>query len=144
MSTERIRGLTLIRPWAWAIACAGKDVENRTWEPPRAMVGGWLAIHAGKKWDQDAADSIANTFGVEVPGETEQPSGVIIAVARLAAVVRDSESPWFGGPVGWTLDQVVQLPTPVACRGAQGLWMLPESVLERVHAGWAAARGARS
>ncbi|QQR47709.1 hypothetical protein JKA73_17385 [Myxococcus xanthus] len=140
---ERIRGLTLIRPWAWAIACAGKDVENRTWEPPRAMVGGWLAIHAGKKWDQDAADSIADTFGIKVPGESEQPSGVIIAMARIAGVVRDSESPWFCGPVGWTLDQVVQLQTPVACRGAQGLWTLPEPVLERVHAGWAAARGAR-
>lgn len=132
------RGVTLIRPWAWAVACAGKDVENRTWEAPRAAVGGWLAIHAGQKWDADAVPWIrgrVDSRRVGVPAKDEDRSGVIVAVAQLGAVVTSSDSPWFVGPFGWRLDNVVRLPSPVPCKGAQGLWQLPAGVLDQVRAG---------
>lgn len=38
------------------------------------------------------------------------------------------ESPWFVGPYGWVLTDVVTLTTPVPCKGAQGLWALPPDV----------------
>ena len=31
-----------------------------------------------------------------------------------------------------TLDEVIALPTPVACRGAQGLWTVPADALAQV------------
>lgn len=132
------RGVTLIRPWAWAVACAGKDVENRTWEPWRSAIGGWLAIHAGQKWDEAALAWIRERVDARclpLPAKSEDPSGVIVAVAQLGAILTSSDSPWFTGPFGWRLDNVVRLPAPVPCKGAQGLWQLPADVLARVRAG---------
>lgn len=135
-----IRGLTLIRPWAWAVAHAGKDIENRTWEPPRYMLGGFVAIHAGMKWDEDAASGIECELDICVPDEDAHPSGVIVAVARIAGIQRESfGSPWFCGPVGWQLRDVVRI-EPVPCKGAQGLWVLPPDVLATVRERYAAAR----
>lgn len=140
-----IRGLTLIRPWGWAIAYARKDVENRTWSPPSGVVGGWLAIHSGQKYDQESAQWIAEEIGrCDVPCKDADPAGVIVAVARLAGVVTESASDWFVGPYGWRLENVTRLPTPVPCTGAQGLWMLPPDVLAAVRAGWKLARGGRT
>lgn len=47
-----MKALTLQQPWAFAIFELGKDVENRTWAPPAAIIGQRIAIHAGKKHDQ--------------------------------------------------------------------------------------------
>jgi hypothetical protein len=137
-----IRGLTLIRPWAWAVAHAGKDIENRTWEPPSSLVGGFVAIHAGKKWDENAALGIELELGIRVPDQEDHPSGVIVAVARLAGVQREGlGNPWFCGPVGWQLRGVVQI-DPVPCKGAQGLWVIPDPVLVVVRERFASARQA--
>lgn len=42
-----MKALTLWPEWAFAIAHLGKDVENRTWTPPKALIGQRIAIHAG-------------------------------------------------------------------------------------------------
>jgi hypothetical protein len=121
-----IRALTLHRPWAWAIAHNTKRVENRTWEPPKALVGQLLAIHAGQRWDADAAEWIdlcCMAAKGEVPPKDKHPTG-IVAVARLSHVALDGGA-WFVGPVGWVLDDVVALPEPIDCKGKQGLWTPP-------------------
>lgn len=48
-----MRALTVKQPWAFAIANGGKDVENRSWQPPCTL--DLLAIHAGARsgWDLD-------------------------------------------------------------------------------------------
>lgn len=43
-----MKALTLTCPWAHAIAHWGKLIENRTWAPPRGLIGHRFAIHAGK------------------------------------------------------------------------------------------------
>jgi hypothetical protein len=143
VGSQSIRGLTLWRPWAWAVAHAGKDVENRTWAPPRALVGGLVAIHSGQRWDKDGAawmqHSLALRLALRVPEDAADPSGVIIAVARLAGAVESSSSQWFVGPFGWQLRDVVPIP-PVPCKGAQGLWPLPPEVLSLVRERFRAAR----
>jgi len=50
---DRLPALTVKQPWAWAIAHAGKRIENRSW---RMDYRGDLAIHAGaySGWDKDA------------------------------------------------------------------------------------------
>ncbi|MEV4212644.1 DUF4326 domain-containing protein [Micromonospora sp. NPDC049662] len=50
LANTPIGALTVQQPWAWAIAYAGKRVENRTWAPPEAAIGHLLAIHAGQRW----------------------------------------------------------------------------------------------
>lgn len=42
-----MKAITLWPEWAYAITQLGKRVENRTWHPPRSLVGQRFAIHAG-------------------------------------------------------------------------------------------------
>ncbi|MCP3062940.1 hypothetical protein LXT21_29565 [Myxococcus sp. K38C18041901] len=131
---ERICGLTLWRPWGWAIFHAGKDVENRGAKFPAPPVDSWLAIHNGLKWDEDNAEAMAEEFGLVVPPECEHPAGAIIGVARVEAVTRGTkhrESRWYMGDTGLWLADATPI-TPVPCRGSQGLWTLREDVLVRV------------
>jgi hypothetical protein len=78
------------------------------------------------------------------------PYGAVVAVARLAAVVRGEEPElpagqraWYTGPFGWVLDDVVALPAPVECRGERKLWDLRRDVYQRVRAQYAEARRAQ-
>ena len=41
------RAITLWPEWAGSIAYLDKRVENRTWEPPKDVIGTRIAIHAG-------------------------------------------------------------------------------------------------
>lgn len=157
-----MKALTLWQPWAWAMAFAGKPVENRTWAPPHALLGQRIAIHAGKTMDEEALCDIADEFGV-MPTDWQPPSlvyerqgvkrvgqlarGAVVAVGTLAGYVCDDgngrvmanhlgadvlraarASPWYQGPIGWIVVERIALPTPVSCRGAQGLWTLPPDV----------------
>jgi len=54
-----VKALTLWQPWSWAIAHAGKRVENRTWAPPASVIGQRVAIHAGLKLDDEAVERLA-------------------------------------------------------------------------------------
>lgn len=133
-----MRGLTLRQPWAWAIAHAGKRVENRTWRPPRDARGGLLAIHAGKSLDREGLDHlrILDLQGEipAVPSPSELTYGAVVAVARLLGTTQSPpgsthpQAIWWQGPIGWVLRDVVALSLPVHCRGAQGLWTLPADV----------------
>lgn len=148
-----MKALTIWQPWAWAIAARLKPVENRTWAPPSWMIGKYIAIHAGKKVerDRDAIDVWKLMLERTAPERKrgiptklvlgELPTSAIVAVARLVRVVEVSDDPWFVGPYGWWLEEVVQI-EPIACSGAQGLWDVPIEVLRDVRAAYAAARRA--
>ena len=49
-----MKALSIMQPWAWLIVNGHKAIENRTW---RCHVRGPILIHAGKKLDEDAAES---------------------------------------------------------------------------------------
>ena len=137
----RILGLTLIQPWAWAIAHAGKRLENRTWRP-WCPIGTYLAIHAGQRVDREA---VADLQGVGVKVPLTLPTSAIVAVARLVGTCDDTGVPgdqlmWWAGPVGWVLDRVVAV-EPLPCAGRQGLWELPAALLAPLRERWRAARG---
>lgn len=118
----QIRGLTLWQPMAWAVAAGHKPIENRPWRPYRDVTH--VAIHAGQRWHRIHEMQIRRLLGIDVPKQAHR-HGCIIAVARIAGVVTKSDSPWFSGPYGWVLDEVVALDDPVPCKGSLGLWRLP-------------------
>jgi hypothetical protein len=150
-----MRALSVRQPWAWAIACAGKTVENRTW-PTRYT--GEVAIHASKACDEVAVMPTPEALGLFMDavlddmrgGVPALAAGVVIAVAQLAGChphpdadsgcYRDSGdsrwpacSPWaVPGQWHWQLVSVRPLPEPVPCRGALGLWRLPDDVGQAV------------
>lgn len=145
--------LTLHRPWAWAVVHADKRVENRTWRPPPSIIGQRIAIHAGKKWDEDAARLVGNVCGLDgLPPESRDEG--IVGTARVVGVVEVNRSGparmaltagewnlwpvvnriWFSGPIGWLLNDVRALPMPIPVRGRQGLWSVPPPIDTRLDA----------
>jgi hypothetical protein len=140
--------LTLHQPWAWAIAHGGKRIENRTWTPPKWIIGQRIAIHAGKTLDKEAAEDLlywrggGTCFGRHGPAVLEDPPGqytlgAFVAVATVKGYVttigeQHPQAGWFCGPRGWVLDDVVALGEPVPCRGRQKLWVVPGPELEQI------------
>jgi hypothetical protein len=141
-----LQAITLWRPWTWAIVHAGKDVENRGWPPPKRLVGSYIAIHAGKRWDDDAVFALREYQGVQVPIGAEEHQVGVVAIARIAGVIPPQGEPgvsrwWASGAFGWKLADVVPIPA-VVCNGRQGLWLLPDHVATQVRERYVAARAA--
>lgn len=133
MSKAQIYGLTVRRPWGFAIARLDKRIENRTWNCP-LPIGSFLAIHNGKKWEEEGAAFVRNLNRsqlIDNPTEEDDPPGAIIAIAKFTGNVTESRSPWFVGPIGWQLSDVVAI-DPVECKGQQGLWKPSEEILMQV------------
>jgi hypothetical protein len=131
-----IRGLSLTRPWPFSFvngpALSQKRTENRSWPPPKHLIGHFIALHAAQSWDEADREWIASTMGVYVPSNRESPHSQIFAVCMLAGFIEHDQDfrlsefqrKWFFGPYGWLLDTetFVALKNPVPCKGGQGLW----------------------
>jgi len=145
-----VRGLSLSRPWPWAIfelpEPDAKGVENRSWPPPITQIGERIALHAAKSWD-DSAIGFLLSLGIEnMPSRFDQhPQGVIIGVATIDFVVTESrtlhgrglghQARWFfekradgKDNYGWVLSDKRKLTDLVPCTGKQGLWTVPPDV----------------
>ena len=124
-----LRAFTIRRPWAWAIAHADKDVENRSWQCPLPP-GTPVAIHAGKKWEPEDAEWIEREMGIPVPPESEHPTGVVaIATIGKCTSFTQAVSQWANGSeFCWHLRNVRPLPEPVSQRGEQGIFRLSKDV----------------
>lgn len=117
-----VRGLTVHRPWAWAIIFGGKDVENRgratRWR-------GTLAVHAGLGQVEGMP---AGLF----PADAYDWSGHVVGLVDVIDVA-PSDSPWaMTGYQHWRLANPRPLPTPVPARGLPGLWIPPMDVTARI------------
>ena len=127
--------LTLQQPWASAVRDLGKRTENRSWPAPQRVFGQFIAIHAGMSFQEDAADWIAARSG-RMFTRQNVPLGAVVALARVVKVVQEHpDDPWFVGPYGWVLEEVMAL-TPVPCRGHQQLWKLSAEVCAEVEIQW--------
>lgn len=130
------KALTIKQPWASAIAFAGKDVENRSWQ---CHYRGPLAIHAGAAFIEDELfrkqrvvrggetrpliDWInrgRKRYGLEKVEDSLDQS-CVIAIAMLVDCVEKSSSPWYVGKWGWLLAGVIPI-EPVPLTGALSIW----------------------
>ncbi len=90
-----MKALSLRQPWAWAIARAGKRLENRTWVSLRGgiksvpVAGQHIAIHASKTQPmlEDELGCLAASGVGALPAEA-QVYGAIVAVAKVVDVLR--------------------------------------------------------
>jgi hypothetical protein len=148
-----MRALTVRPPWSWAIAHGGKNIENRSWP---TSYRGLLAIHGGarSRWDPDGQASpllraawaeharsrpeAHNTIWLLRKSTEWMAFGAVVAVAELRGCHGPDDcpatcSPWAAwGQYHWNLFDARALPEPVPCRGALGLWRLPEDVEKAV------------
>lgn len=158
-----MRAITLIQPWGTAIIHMGKDVENRGRGPWRSLeIGERIAIHAGLKEDvedtwrlKSCLRSICESRGLS---QTEWPRGALLGTAEVVALVFPrppvdgvdqtthlgcyeaarlaQSSPWrdMNATTLIVLRNPLALPEPIPCKGALGLWRVPEEYLPALRA----------
>ena len=81
--------LTVHRPWGHAILRLGKDIENRDWRPPDALIGERFAVHQGKRWDDESATQIQKLTGcARLVSTPEAVAMGLIGTVRLAGWFR--------------------------------------------------------
>ena len=117
-------------------------------------VGARLAIHAGahlggrpgRVATDEAVNGVldmcerVNPNGLlPYPGVREAlracPKSAIVAVVTIDGFDREERTGWdVPGAWHWRLRDVVVLPEPIPCRGAQGLWKAPDSAVAALKA----------
>lgn len=138
-----MKGLSMTQPWATLVARRAKRIETRSWG---TTYRGLIAIHASKAFPRDCQTLCYEDpfYAVLGTGPGLLPRGAIIAVARLvncvpterilldplvpAHAVEREFGDYSVGRWAWVIQGVRQLPEPVTCKGALGLWTVPADV----------------
>jgi len=131
-----VKAISLWQPWASAIALGHKRIETRHWT---TNYRGPIAIHAAKRFqrDQRVFAATERTLG-RMPARL--PFGAIVAIAYLDEIVPTEQlapSPiermygdYSPGRYGWVLESIRALAEPIPFIGRQGLFNIPDEVLE--------------
>lgn len=154
-----MKALTIWQPWASLIAHGAKPYEFRGWTPPARLIGQRIAIHAGARkvrrdevhWLVDAirrgeppclhADLALDLLDRVALGDW--PRSVVLCTAKLGQpLTGDTCAREFGLDIGgndsdrdgtfnwgWPLSDVRHLSPPLAWRGAQGLFVIPDDLV---------------
>lgn len=123
--------LTLTQPWASLIAKKYKRIETRSWSTSHR---GDLAIHASRQ--AAPTDLFVRYLPFPLP-----LSAIICLVKLLDCVLMTDDlirewrqvygeheiemGNFLPGRYAWILGDVLELPTPIKCRGHLGLWNYP-------------------
>lgn len=152
------RALSIMQPWAHAIVHLGKTIENRDWRKcdfrGEILIHASKGIGTKSHFAMACAmvlDAISPALPPEETREVGLLRGGIVGRARIVGVVdnlrcnerwrarigaptfaetRDltpAESVWWTGGFALVLDDVEPVPF-VPCKGALGLWRVPDDV----------------
>lgn len=118
-----MKALSIRQPWAWFIVNGHKDIENRTWWPPQALLGQRFLVHAGQtrltKDDYEEFLKIVKLFKIkDYPKSPDDfDYGALVGSAVLDSAIEDSDSPWAGeGQIHYVLRDVNKS-VPVPAKG---------------------------
>ncbi len=122
-----MQALTVRQPYAWMMLVGLKRNEYRSWPIPSALVGQWVALHAG-----------ATPADIELDGHAALPDhfplGAMVGLVRFGASVPALAAPTLpddghpGSGLAWPVLECRSLPVPLPCRGALGFWTVPEPI----------------
>lgn len=137
-----LRALTFVQPWGTA-ALSVKPVENRSFPPPKALIGKRFAVHAGARFDKKDEWGLKRWLkGIDL-GEVHQSA--LLGTVELAGFVRITSgrvdgfgltgeetyaalaSHWRAADARylWVLREPRVLEEPIPCKGMLGLWRVP-------------------
>ena len=149
-----MKALTLWPEWAWAIVHLGKDVENRPWVIPPGL----YCLHAGKRFNgegnrpqhkeagllsvwntahrQRLTVDQANTLSALESVSPDIPTSSIVGIIKVTGHTDYQYRGLWDSPMGWAapgqianhIELIHTLPTPIPCKGARGLWTVPDDV----------------
>ncbi len=131
------KALSLRQPWASMIIDGPKRIENRF---KRTSWRGWILLHASTFWCEKYNSGVyqfcrkngllemtrANPDGscTEIVRELLQRvpvQGGIIGAMHITDCVDESDDPFWMGPHGYVIDQVIKLPF-YPCKGSLGFF----------------------
>lgn len=143
-----MNALSLWQPWATLILREAKRIETRSWPAPARIIGEQIAIHATKGNEHHWLRG-TEPFATEL-GDEPWPLGAIICTCMVIAtevITPDLCHAIHQGPSGhlelaygdyrtgrhaWHLGNVQPLSSPIACTGHQGIWRVPDDVVEAI------------
>ena len=132
--------ISLWQPWATLMANGSKKNETRSWS---TSYRGRIAIHAAKKWNKELRDlcwtepfKTALWFDLGKP----LPRGALLCTVTIVDCIEITEtnapsSPehdcgdYTPGRFMWITEDLQRATSPVACRGAQGIFEVPDSLV---------------
>jgi hypothetical protein len=135
----------LTQPWATLVAIGAKKLETRSWP---TYYRGPLLVHAAKGFPAAARGVCYHeVFRYALAREgyndsSELPIGAIIGIVALVGCVSTAQAleridpveQAFGnygpGRFAWQLTEAMRFPDPIPCRGALGLWRVPDEIVE--------------
>ena len=132
-----MRALSVKQPWAWAIVTGRKDVENRSRPHPwTSAVGEVVALHSSATIDKRARRDLVDRRYARALGFGDDPRvacGAVLATMRISNVHEAFTGccdPLYAETEGWHVewDDLRPLVVPIPCKGALGLWQVPELV----------------
>jgi activating signal cointegrator 1 len=159
---REIRALSLYQPWAQAITLGLKRYETRNWATrycgPLLIHASKRWTREEIRFQCYAVHRLRAMIGFDertLAFEENPPLGCIVAIADLVECRSTSQGSLllrhdgkltipgltelellfgdFGpGRYAWQIENVIALPEPVPCKGAQGLWGPPAEVLDVV------------
>lgn len=137
-----MKALSLWQPWGSLWARGRKQYETRHWATPYR---GPLIVHAAKRIETDISDELREICEDEFGGHwtIELPAGALIAVCELVDCIRTDNFHIFGiiddeefaqgnftaGRFAWDTQNMRELPAPIAWRGMQSLFDVPDHVV---------------
>ena len=125
------RALTVAQPFASALACGEKDVENRTWKP--RQLPAVIAVHSSARLHPDAASVQELWPRCPEPGSLPRSAIVGFVYVDEAVPVAECCSRWARTDAKWCWRIAWSLGLePVPCSGRLGLWRLDRAVTLRL------------
>lgn len=112
MTQKRQLALSVRQPWAWLIVNGHKDIENRDWS---TSFRGRILVHASKGMTEEEyydcrAYALAINPDIPFPKFAELERGGFVGAVDVTGCVKKTESPWFIGEYGFTLENPEVLP----------------------------------
>ncbi|ABA25039.1 conserved hypothetical protein (plasmid) [Trichormus variabilis ATCC 29413] len=125
-----MKALTVRQPWAWAIICANKNIENRVWP---IHYRGDILIHAASKCTKKEylqAKEFCHSIGVSVPELNSLSRGQIIGVVTVVGCQFSETGAGWGMPqqFHWHLANPRAI-TPIPYIGQLGLFDVPDELV---------------
>lgn len=155
-----MKAISLWQPWATLMALGLKTVETRHWA---TSYRGILVITAAKKWSKETerfcaehaqiASALAEhnvTIGDLKANMGKAVCSVILRdcistntdsshILSIAGVEQLGFGNYERNRYMWVTDTLLRFPKPIEVVGRQGLWNLPQSVVDEVQGQWAAS-----
>ena len=150
-----MKAISLWQPWATAVSLKWKTIETRTHARFKSLQGQRIVIHAAKKVDEDVTDlfyeNLPRMTALEIENQfrfVEMCRGKIICTAHVITarwapnVDFDLHEEWnrqalceVGGKYLLFLDEIKPLKDRIPWRGRQGIFNVPDEVIDAARRG---------